>query len=617
MRRRKGVELPITSFERGDLTRFRDFSNTGDIETDWDVNSDPPVKTGQYSLKCTASVSDNGLIADVGFNDTLSRYPEPGDSVVFHAHTSGSGAYAGMWVGALWRVDFISNKQQGYRAELAIRDNDIILGKLKNDSVAASDTTAVSYPSDSWIRGEIVLNDGGPVEFHAYEPDGNDGWSLLGSTSLSDSEYLDRMGIGFSDRGDQDAIIDDVRIINRDGPGSSFNPDFQMTEGVWTWFPTPRALYDPEDEALYFGGVGQDKEVLAARRPDAGNGNATVLYREKNDDHLPPAFHIDNETNRVMAFWCRDSPMRYRRSTDPHSVESFEATQDLVPSTDSPDYPKPVQLPAEDNDIYLFYRSVDTERYVKSTDNGDTWSGQVTWFDSSRDDLLYTQLVQEGDDTIHFALTPRDGDNANHKDIMYVRYTDGTFYNADGSVVGTTADTPFDPVTDLEVVFDSSANGGISAWIHEIRLDDQNRPRIVFATYNGYDDHRYNYAAWDGSQWIVTEFVTGMTNLTGSTEQPGYSGGITIDADDPNRVYYCSDASTDTHELYTAVTDDLGQTWTHEQLTDNVSALRGGQTHLRPVSVGDGAPIDVLWNHGTYNSPSVDYNIQINGRSVQ
>lgn len=60
---------------------------------------------------------------------------------------------------------------------------------------------------------------------------------------------------------------------------------------------------------------------------------------------------------------------------------------------------------------------------------------------------------------------------------------------------------------------------------------------IVFASFPSAADHRYHYARWTGTSWDVHEITLAGGSIRGDGGSPYYSGGITLDHEDPSRVY--------------------------------------------------------------------------------
>jgi hypothetical protein len=127
----------------------------------------------------------------------------------------------------------------------------------------------------------------------------------------------------------------------------------------------------------------------------------------------------------------------------------------------------------------------------------------------------------------------------------------------------------------------------------------------VFASFPTPADHRYWYARWDGAEWDVQPITAGgVTSMGGSFREDGgspyYSGGLTLDHDDPSRVYLSRQVGEDAWQIETWNTEDGGATWNPVQVS-----LTEQERNVRPVSPR-GMPeafdddLSVIWMRGSY-----------------
>jgi hypothetical protein len=121
---------------------------------------------------------------------------------------------------------------------------------------------------------------------------------------------------------------------------------------------------------------------------------------------------------------------------------------------------------------------------------------------------------------------------------------------------------------------------------------------IVYATFPTDTDHRYRYARWDGSRWIDRELVPAGGSMSVDPSEPNYSGGITLNHDDPSTVYLSRQVN-GSFEIEVWTTRDRGATWSWRPLT---SPGRGD--NYRPISPRGqrGDDMDIVWMHGAYPS---------------
>jgi hypothetical protein len=143
---------------------------------------------------------------------------------------------------------------------------------------------------------------------------------------------------------------------------------------------------------------------------------------------------------------------------------------------------------------------------------------------------------------------------------------------------------------------------GQCAWVWDIALAPDGTPIIVFATFpNRENDHRYQYARWNGKTWNVSEITDSPGGFTlpskdGTRKSPAYSGGVALDHADPSKAYVSSKRN-GVFEIEKWTTLDGGASWSSESITSGSS-----KNNVRPVVPWefDGTGVEVLWMHGDY-----------------
>ena len=130
--------------------------------------------------------------------------------------------------------------------------------------------------------------------------------------------------------------------------------------------------------------------------------------------------------------------------------------------------------------------------------------------------------------------------------------------------------------------------------MHDVALDAADHPVIVYAVFPTDTDHRYRYARWDGTRWVDRELVRAGRSMSVDPAEPNYSGGISLDHDDPSIVYLSRQVN-GVFEVEAWTTPDGGATWSSRPLT--APSTRG---NYRPVSpwgqLSD--DMDIVWMHG-------------------
>ena len=125
------------------------------------------------------------------------------------------------------------------------------------------------------------------------------------------------------------------------------------------------------------------------------------------------------------------------------------------------------------------------------------------------------------------------------------------------------------------------------------------RPVLVFASFptsSSATDHLYHYARWNGSSWDVRPITPAGGSISTGGRSPLYSGGITLDHDDPSSVYLSRQAG-EAWWVEAWKTPDGGATWTSRTLTPDST-----QKNVRPLSPRGHEPNGemVLWMSGAY-----------------
>lgn len=176
--------------------------------------------------------------------------------------------------------------------------------------------------------------------------------------------------------------------------------------------------------------------------------------------------------------------------------------------------------------------------------------------------------------------------------IYYAAYRAGALHGAGGRAIAREAALPIEP-RQADLVF--AAPRGRDAWVHDVALDAQGRPRIVFATIpqGGRSDHDYWYAAWNGMAWETRRITSAGGTISADAREPAYTAGISLDHSDPSTVVLARPGLSHL-EVQRWRTPDLGRTWTSEAVTEAST-----QDNVRPV-VPRGGSGRVIWMTGEY-----------------
>lgn len=398
------------------------------------------------------------------------------------------------------------------------------------------------------------------------------------------------------------------------GSGGGFilapqDPDFEAVvlttpgEGGWVWFGSNRAIRnDDETIAGYITGGGDVKAIRIDNATRAVVETTTLYDNFLVDDHEPPSFVVRGDGVIMTAFAYHvgelyvgigDSPGVLPAQADVTNITS-QAGGD-VDGDSGYTYASIVYLPDEDR-YYVFARyHDDSVPYLVEThsdDDGATWSAHTVIRQ-----ITYHMLAVNGTDRIDFALSDHplygQGDNPAVHTSVYHIYYDGSWHESDGSsltpVIGNTADTR---------VYDGTTSRG---WIWDIAIGADDNPRIVYVVYDETfpsGSWHYEWARWTGSAWETHEVSdAGGTITVGAAPEHGqdYAGGIVLDHEDPDVVFFSMNAG-GSFQLYRGVTSDDGDTWEVLALTSD------GDKNVRPMPVVGhaGGNVQALALYGTY-----------------
>jgi PKD repeat protein len=394
---------------------------------------------------------------------------------------------------------------------------------------------------------------------------------------------------------------DRARVERADDYRELFDEQELTGSGAWCWFADPRAVHVAgRFRRTYTGWIDSAGNIKLAAFDHDTHVRSTAVLRAgfPVDDHNNPAI-LALPDGRLLVFFSghggRD--MFVRRSVRPEDVTAWEPATVVGTNLEGRHgytYPNPVRLAAEGGRIYLFWRGGNfNPAFSTSDDDGRTWAPARHLIDAPGH-RPYVKVASNGTDTITFAFTDAHPDG--FVTSMYsMSYRDGGFYKADGTRIAGLADLPLRP-EQADKIFDGPANGTTS-WVHDTALDAQGRPVITYATIPAIDDHRYRYARWLGDRWLDVELTKAGPAIIEDPKQQLYSGGITLDHEDPSVVYLSRRVGA-VHEIERWSTTDEGTSWTAQPVTSG-----SAESNFRPVSprgLPPGEDLEVIWMTGRY-----------------
>lgn len=364
-------------------------------------------------------------------------------------------------------------------------------------------------------------------------------------------------------------------------------------DGAWCWFSDPRAVQD--GDTTFLGWISSRGDIVIGAVDGSGaTTTAVVMTGFEVDDHDHPAV-IVRPDGRVQAFWSRHNGTEVftRTTTRPRDISHW-GPLGTVPLKVAGDrvstYVNPVVLSGEKT-MWVFGRSgYSSPAFTTTRDLGRTWTPARRLVDV-KEQRPYVKYADNGRDTIAMGFT--NGHPAEtHSSIYYAAYRKGALRGASGRGIAPVSRLPIAP-SQADLVYASPK--GRDAWVHDVALDAQGRPRIVFATMpdGGSTDHDYWYAAWDGRRWLSTRITAAGGSIADAPRESGYTAGISFDHDDPSTVVLARPGTTKL-EVERWTTPDLGRSWTSEAVT-----MGSHQDNVRPV-VPRGGSGRVVWMTGKY-----------------
>ncbi|MBA2794482.1 MAG: BNR-4 repeat-containing protein [Thermoleophilaceae bacterium] len=264
-------------------------------------------------------------------------------------------------------------------------------------------------------------------------------------------------------------------------------------------------------------------------------------------------------------------------------------------------YPNPVRL-ADEAKTYLFWRGGNLDPTFSTRGDAvaeNDWAPARGLIHVPNNEpgpaaeRPYLKYASDGQDTIHFAYTNAHPNENPDVNIYYGRIRAGRVEAADGADISELG-TPIAP-RDADRVFD----GAGPAWIYDVAVGADGRPVVVFASFatgTSATDHLYHYARWNGSSWEVHQITPAGGSISTGGRSPLYSGGLSLDHDDPTNVYLSRQVGQG-WSVEAWRTPDGGQTWTSRILTPNPTVK-----NVRPLSPRGDEPggETVLWMSGAY-----------------
>jgi len=197
----------VDSFESGNLDSYD--SSSGEF----DVNNNPPVFEGSFSLKSTTSVNNSHIISYKGDgNPDLENYPTRGDWIRAYFQIEGEDSDERVGI-TLFGVSGIGidggGDYTGYMVQSGLTSSNIVRfdGDGVNDEIASS---SVNLSADTWYYVDIFSNKD-DIKAEIFNLNGD----LQTRYSVTDSTYS---GSGFGVRKrSSNAVVDSIKLKENQG----------------------------------------------------------------------------------------------------------------------------------------------------------------------------------------------------------------------------------------------------------------------------------------------------------------------------------------------------------------------------------------------------------------
>jgi hypothetical protein len=384
--------------------------------------------------------------------------------------------------------------------------------------------------------------------------------------------------------------------------GFAQNYTLVAKDASWCWYSDPRALYHSgKSEKVYFTYINSKGDVMISARDQKTKAISNFVLHEKLqvDDHNVPSI-LFLPDGKILTFYTEHNGRLFmRKSKNAEDISAWEKERVIPFGGKKITYSHPIMLKGENSRIFMFWRGSDWRPTLSYSDDlGETWSNSIPLIENKNaNNRPYIKVCSDNQNRIDFAFTDGHPGNEPTNSVYHLYYEKGNFYQTNGKLIKSINQLPISP-NEANKVYDATTSK-IRAWISDIALDKNNKPILVYTRYPEETDHRYHYANWDGKQWQDEELTKAGPSMCVvpagvKNTEPFYSGGISIDHQDPSNVYLAK-KSQEFFELEHWKKN--GKKWTSERLTSNSK-----ENNYRPYVVSNypGQKPIVLWMTGNY-----------------
>lgn len=402
------------------------------------------------------------------------------------------------------------------------------------------------------------------------------------------------------------------------------NANAVIFDGAWIWYSVPVAVQNNGKTYIaYVAGERNTGDIGIASIDHETEAVSTTILRDSfdYDDHANPTILIRNSDDKIVPFYTNHTGntfLRWKISDSANDISSFGAENTVSSSVASSfiTYPQPVQVPDENNEIFVFYRTVSGDQnrqwtYRRSSDGGDTFGSEHILRENFSDwtgGIVNPYTIPKGDGggRIHFCSTDYEqvGEGGTPSNIYHFYYKNGSYYQSDGTKIKDEADLPITTATEVTTV-DNSDN--VTIW--DIAINNDGNPVITYVYWQDFaTSHIYRYAKWTGSQWETHDILDSGGPISERDSGKWYSGGVRLNQTDPSIVYVSEQITDNIYTIKKYSTEDGGQSWSEEQNYLNLPNSK----NIRPryPRNADESVVEVLWLSRRYTNLR-DYDMRV------
>jgi hypothetical protein len=384
--------------------------------------------------------------------------------------------------------------------------------------------------------------------------------------------------------------------ITLPAPGANFTSI--TTNGIWTWYGEPKAVYyEGKFKRTYMGWLSNTGTIAVGYYDHATGDTVTHVIRTgyQTDDHAHPSIIMRPDGRLIVVCSPHDGAiLSVYIATNPEDISSFGA--EIKVTGPGFCYPNLMWMSAEGSNgrLYCFIRGEGTlPSYLYSDDWGATWNTPRIYFkNNDNTPKPYCKYAGNGKDEIHMVIER--GHRGGSYPAYYMRFKGGVFYNANGTRIGDTFALPI-MNTKIDTMNDPAA-AGCHGSVWDVAIDGSGRPVVVYDQFKDANNHNYLYLRWTGSSWFKKILLNAGPTMGG---EDGFASGVTLDHEN-TAIVYLSRLVGSVIEIDKWTTRDSGATW------DSLAITRGSaKKNCRPcVPRGHkaGTNAGLIWLYGDYTT---------------